>query len=929
MPDFDAHVDRLISALKRPADVQYFFDKLTSPAWIEALNKRGLFQNPPPQIDVEGGYVRFPVWPAAQYLARMAGREPELVASILRSILTTTNPRVQDDVATAALAMPPALAAQFVPAIASWLSSSYLLQLPRLAGELVAHLARGGQTSPALRLAKALLAPAEPAAEGSTPLQRSTRLRSRFGTWEYQHIAQQMLPSIVDVAPKETVAIVADELESGIRDAVAGAVSPDDLSWVWRSTIEPSDQNLSSDDIRNILVDLLRDAAALYIEADNSALSEVVADLESRSWNIFNRIALHLLRLNFPIAWEEARQRAMDRRRMADVAEYHEYWLLVRDIFPRLDPLERQMIVDAIMAGPPDDANSTPDERNAWSVRRLAVLKDVLDPEHRRLYDELIASTGEPEHPELLTYFTGMWVGSKSPKRAAEILEMTENTIVAYLREWEATGGFAEPSYEGLNQEFTQAVAIQPERFSAMAKRLQEVPALFIGGAIRGWSQAFSESRNFLWEPILDLCNWVINDGMSVHIVDREPENDPRGPDVGIEIARLLGAGLKDVDNQVPFSLRFKVWSALEALTHDTDSPRRGGQERVDAIDAVTQCINTTRGEAVHGVIRYALWVHRNTTRGVISSTERRLPAEVRIVLDTHLDVSLDRSVAIRSAYGQWLPTLVFLDQTWVRERLAAIFPKEPNLAYLRNVAWDAYILLAQPYNDVFQILRDEYVKAVSRIDRRHPPSSDPDRDVTTRLGYHLVTMYLRGKEPLFGGLIDGFFNRAPVEGQEKTLATVGQMFRRSDEIPNDVVERAQSLWRARTSAAGTGRSGDEPAFSAFGWWLTSGKFPESWAVDELVDALRRTGGSIDIEHAVFEYLAECAERFPRQAVDATRLIADGDQQGWALSASFDEVRIILAAGLSSDDELVKDDAQTVIHRLGARGFYQLRTLLR
>src|SRR5215207_2844048 len=96
---------------KRPANYEYFFDQLRSPDWIQPLFENGLFQNPPEPIR-EGDYIKFPFWPESQYLARVASLAPESVLEIALQI-ETDNVRVHEDIADAACAMTPHLAAQW------------------------------------------------------------------------------------------------------------------------------------------------------------------------------------------------------------------------------------------------------------------------------------------------------------------------------------------------------------------------------------------------------------------------------------------------------------------------------------------------------------------------------------------------------------------------------------------------------------------------------------------------------------------------------------------------------------------------------------------------------------------------------------------------------------------------------------------------
>src|SRR5215211_5352694 len=107
MPDLNPDViDRALDeAKKRAANLDYFFDSLSSPAWIGPLSERRAFSDPPPQTVSDEGYILAPPWPASRYLARMAAVAPTQVASVMLS-LDTNNERVHQDFIDAALVMP-------------------------------------------------------------------------------------------------------------------------------------------------------------------------------------------------------------------------------------------------------------------------------------------------------------------------------------------------------------------------------------------------------------------------------------------------------------------------------------------------------------------------------------------------------------------------------------------------------------------------------------------------------------------------------------------------------------------------------------------------------------------------------------------------------------------------------------------------------
>ena len=146
-------VKKALDAIKRSADYQYFFSQLKSPDWLRPLWDAGLFRAPPAPTK-DGNYISFPSWAESRYLARMGSRAPEIVLDIILKMPETENVRVHEDVIEAALSMPPPVAAKLTDKIRAWLNSRRLPLLPEALGQLISHLARGGQVSEALELAR-------------------------------------------------------------------------------------------------------------------------------------------------------------------------------------------------------------------------------------------------------------------------------------------------------------------------------------------------------------------------------------------------------------------------------------------------------------------------------------------------------------------------------------------------------------------------------------------------------------------------------------------------------------------------------------------------------------------------------------------------------------------------------------------------------
>ena len=198
--------------------------------------------------------------------------------------------------------------------------------------------------------------------------------------------------------------------------------------------------------------------------------------------------------------------------------------------------------------------------------------------------------------------------------------------------------------------------------------------------------------------------------------------------------------------------LRDDVWALLEILAKDTDpTPEFEEQYGGSNMDPASLAINTTRGQAMHDVVRYALWIARTISETLDdpdAGMSFAVMPEVRTVLTEHLNVASEPSAAVRSVYGQWLAWLYALDKHWTEEHLEWIFPDSAKLAHLRDAAWNAYLFFSPLVDKVFALLRKQYAAAISRLPEAGDESESGSRPEApgVRVGQHVVIQLLRAK---------------------------------------------------------------------------------------------------------------------------------------------------------------------------------------
>lgn len=352
-------------------------------------------------------------------------------------------------------------------------------------------------------------------------------------------------------------------------------------------------------------------------------------------------------------------------------------------------------------------------------------------------------------------------------------------------------------------------------------------------------------------------------------------------------------------------------------------------------MDPATYSINTIRGEAMHALIRYALWVRRHLEKEPngedrIARGFDEMP-EVRSVLEKHLDPNQEPSVAIRAVYGEWLPSLFWLDRNWVRNNINTIFPREEALENFRNVAWEAYIIFGRPYNDLFDALLAEYRRAIERIgspSQNWQHLGDPD----SRLAEHLMIEFWWGhidwEKP--EGLMAAFYGKAGPKLRGWALEFVGRSLREdTGQTPPEVLHRLKGLWEKRIEflrSAGE-VSADSGELRSFAWWFVSKRFDSMWAIDQVRHVLH-VAGKIDYEFMVAERLAELSAEMPARTVECLSMIVESDKDGWDILGWREHARTILSVAIKSKDSAARKQAVELVHRLAARGHSEFSDLV-
>ncbi len=907
-------VDRAVAMLARPEQRRYFFERLENPTWLAPLEQRRFFSEPPAPIkDDEKGTVQFPPWPATQYLARMA-RIPDAHQDVFRianDIPDTENISVHENLADVAAQLPAGMAAQLARKAASWLASPYHRLLAEKLGTLIDHLARNGEPAAAARLARVTLA-----LTNNAPAD----LTAHFDPWHYQRIIAIITPTFVQHLGLDALTLFSDLLQTAAPSYTKdGRPTGEDGSRIWHSKIE-LDEDLHG--VRNLLVSATRNVAAQLAIDNPGAAAHVIATLNARPTKVFYRIALDILRRVQATVPELVRAQLTNRNLFDDVSLKHEYQRLLHDVFPHLPPQDQETILMWINDGPPQGQYEsweafvgqapTPERatqyRQVWQRGHLVPIADSLRPVWAERYEAIIAAVGpEKKAPE------EGFVGPQSPLTKEALVAKTPAELITYFRTWEPPGDFFGPSRSGIGMDLTSIITDNPAHLDEVIDELRTLSPTYVRSYFYGLRAAIEKGKTIAWPRVLNLATWVVNEPYVP-----PAQRDPFGDDQDWGSTRSAIADVIDLalTKEVPFEHRTQVWEIISSLANDPEPSIALEQEQPRDFDAASLAINTTRGKAIEGVIKYALWVRRHEPG---SRTFDTMP-EVRTVLTEHLEH--DESRAIRSVYGRFFPWLVSLDHVWTAEHTDDIFTGIPGVD-----AWDAYLTFSPAYDDAVALLPQYYERAVAALPGPPQPARQHKPDAREHLGEHLMAQYWRGQLPLDHPLIQRFFAQASPTVRAHAMAYIGRnLYASRDSIVAPIQERLVALWNDRKQAAIANLTEHRGELTAFGWWFAAGKLDAAWELAELREVLQRAHRT-DHDYFVLSRLAQLAPTHTLPVLECLREMIKTEHETWTILGAEANVQKILEAGLASSDPAGHTLASSLINELGVLGYAKYRTL--
>ena len=944
----DEMIEKALGSVKKEIDRQFFFSRLKNPLWIQPLAERGYFQSPPSVTHLEDDSIQFPFWPELQFLKNVAKDAPDEVTRIAVGIPEVDNPQVYYDILDIALRLHGEQSARLKPKILDDAQIKHLF-LSQRSSDLLDHWIAERQTTAALDLLKILVqfspdphSDIKQVRRKENPRGWTTWLepRPRFDQWDYQEMMEKSIRLLAERVPYQVAHVLIDATASMIRLQIhledLDKVKDKDGSEIWCRRLDKlgHDYHVS----REALVNTLTFACEQVFEKAPESIASLDGILRKQRWKTFTRLRHHLYALH-P---NEQTQPWIREAILAhgDYARWEHYYELQRMIrcacehfgAGLLTEEERTQIFDTILSGPSKTGFQErmgeqfteelfTKRQHRFHRMRLRPFTTVLFGKYADYFQQLETEAGEQisdedYSPVSKTKTEGGLMSRRSPQPPGALANLADEQLLVYINEWQeehhdeddwSVEINIEALAEAFQTVFKEAIIPDADRLRFWIENRERIERPIYVRAMISAMQEHVKAKNFdKLSEWLTFCEWVLahpdrehGEGYGYKLGEESREN-PHWHSSRRAVGDFIGVCVeKDVD--VPVSAREHLAKLLDPLCTqfdwmlDEDKP-----VFLNSSDQLAEAINNTRSRALESLVNFGFWLRRQDPEADVSEVTTIL--EKRFAPETEWPLSLPERAILGQKYG----SIFLLNEVWATEHKSDLFPQDDLPAWAE--AFDSFLRFNRPFESLFEVLRGDFEFALqqsSNVEMQERLRGEP----VDPLGRHLFTYYLWDVYPLRGetSLLERYYQQTDGERSEwaNLFDYVGRALRNSGKHLDDTL-RDRSIqffeWRLKV--------GEPTELEQFTFWMEAECLEPEWRLDaysRVLDVAQSKGMSI------FDALTTLGSLLPdhtAKVVECFTKITDYALKHGTYIPWKDQAKAILKAGLNSNDENVRENAE-------------------
>ncbi|AKK07490.1 hypothetical protein [Corynebacterium testudinoris] len=843
--------EQIQAALRRLTSFQLrraFYEGLKNPLWVKPLADAGAFSSPPEPEVGSDGTVSEKYWPEASYLNLMAEHVPAEVAEVLGSLAGSSNSWVRRIVFSAGSRMPSAIAANLKPVIDGWKVSGYGWRTdPRDLVSFAVNLLEGGETKFGVSFANKLFRPRKDAGTDGYPV---TELKA--------HWYSRGLPRVTRALGGSALKVILPWLT--LYEEKERSIGEDyDHSGYGRFEIAQGRNN--HHEVQDALIDAVRDAAVEHLEREPLA---AWAALNGNSTLIVRRISLyavaHVLGRQAAEETVNAELVSVARELMLDaksrdqlaVSDFIRLLQALGTVSPaELDPLENVLASGHVTERAAarlkrnlcDQSESDAETQNEiaqlerhWRHRVLAgVGRELLPSILREQLDELDAEDGVVDDPLRPTLKTSGWTGPNSPMALVEMVALEPMELVSQLEGWhdKGDGWGPRPSHEGQARVLETVITSNPQALAGQRDLAHRLRPTYLRALLNGWEGAFKAELDLPWTQVLALIADILghSDASDFPVESGRFDDDPDFTETKkVAIRFLTHLASKASDAKLSEEQLSQIANQLLAAASGTSE--------------WSEYVGTLGEESEWDPLMVSLnWRWPILLRGLVNlvglGEDRPWHSRAIEALSDQLALDDPRG-ASRAVLGEGLGRLFTHAHDWLVESLPTYFGTHLGSDRNQQVAMTTAIAMHYYHPDLYRLLSDPMIAAIESADKVAIGWGN-DVSPQQRIGQWVVAAIIRGHIGEDDPLRTEFYTRADPETRGEAIGHTAWSFMHTEIVDDAIRDQLANLWDERVHHV-KAHPEDKAELKDFYWFIRSERFPASWWLPRLLEALELDG---------------------------------------------------------------------------------------
>jgi|GEM_PF-5793675 hypothetical protein len=948
----DFQFNQLSKLIKVKSLRTYFYRNLENPFWFIPLIKNNNFSvlSEPSSNNQNLFEEQFYI---CEYLQKVAQTFPKEVTEIIKKA-NTDSPRILSKFVEIGIILPTNYTSKLVVDVKKW-TRSRIFNFDDFSPTIIKwfeHFVKDNKYDAALRLLNILTIPKK---------QRPNRVRDKeiesvigkernkavpvIEYYWFKGMLTDGIKPLFKVKPFEVISILTASLEQMIKIEYNYRKPVDDLSFIWRVTIEDSEQNYDLYDPKESLLVALRNFLETTVKDNPSNIFLILQNFLKHKYSIFKRIAIHVLRLNHHTFKDEIGKIIHNKELLFNGELAHEYYLLLKEIFDKLDPTDRQFIIKSIISYNYEDKTNdfelNEEQKKYISFDRLRFFEPYLEGEDKGFYKSL--KDGFPDEKISDTVISReSSFGERAPLSASELESKDDDKLFLYLKDFNNAKGENSPTVEGLARIFGVIVKENPERF--LKTKLD-----FILDLKPNYAYWFTSQITDIWktgqyynvEEILSLFSRLMHyENLPKQFTDEWGTNYNG---VRSRILDAIQSAIRVNQKDFPIEYKEKIWEIIEYLCYyganSQDSQYRKSND--EGLDPFTLSLNSIRGAAMYTLIDYALWYAYNTKDQHTGEHPNRMEDRVINLLETKLDKNKDNSLDVHSTFGFFIANLAYLNFDWLKNNLDKIFPEQKEY-------WDAalssYFYSSQFYPEIFELLKPQFERALNYLEQNDlfTPTGPGNRPGESLSEYFIVAA-VNGFDDVYQkkSLTRRYFSIKNNPDILHAIQFITNLAQRENIFYSGIAKKsfwpqAKEIWKTRIKIAKKEQKVAKPdvdketeqEFSKYLNWLNY--LPKEITLIEIESQLSET---IKLNRKGFhlpyliDYLNIQSQNYPLETIRLFDILLSTEAPLHFYFGKEKEIENILVKAIESNISRAKFLADKIMNRFGEMGNYRFKEL--